>query len=122
MYRQVFRERTKKLDLWVKDLLDGETLKDEMGNIRIWPDKLLELLKLKGKQVRDQKKFDFTTFLLRYPYPPATTHEEANRRVATWHKANGGSIHLNEYLGWTWKQYTFWVRTGEIPRFKKGLS
>lgn len=44
-----------------------------------------------------------------------TTAENVHERVHAWQYGAGRGLELHQYLGWTWKQYACWVKTGQVP-------
>ena len=53
-------------------------------------------------------------------FQPARTKEEVDKRIEVWHAVPEETYDelqpsLNDYLGWTKKEYWEWVMTGRIP-------
>jgi hypothetical protein len=117
-YKQQLAKASKELANWLQ-MLESETPKDSFGNFLIWPGKLQELLKLKGRVTRWTMKVQQNYTQTRFPYPPALTLEEAQRRISYWKSVRQPQLELYEYLGWRARQYEFFVRTGQLPRFKE---
>lgn len=44
-----------------------------------------------------------------------TTAENVRERIDAWHRGDGAGADLHRFLGWTWKQYATWVKSGEFP-------
>ena len=53
----------------------------------------------------------------RSPAIPAspTTAENLHARIDAWRDGDAAGTELHTYLGWSWKQYVGWVKTGLIP-------
>ena len=53
--------------------------------------------------------------------PKALTIEEVDRRIRVWHDMDAedyealGRPGLEEFLGWTWDEYSYWVMYNVLP-------
>jgi len=49
-----------------------------------------------------------------FPASP-TTADNIHERIDAWRDGAGRGAELHAFLGWTWKQYVTWVKSGSFP-------
>ena len=53
----------------------------------------------------------------RSPAVPAspTSADNIHARIDAWRDGAGAGMELHQFLGWSWKQYVGWVKSGSFP-------